>query len=882
MSVVVFLPSSASSTRTTSIDRCARKLGALRNGPTSEAPKPSQMSTSSTPTVTTSSEPKIPTWKPPTCQELLEKRRHTFTDSQKAGAWAAVADTVNSRSDEVTKRWNREVDIYLIVAGLFSALLMVSNIHSYQLLQPPTVDPAVLALERISAQLSSFTSNPPFINSTQPAFQNLASTIPISPTPRTAIWLNGLWFSSLILALSATFVGVLVKQWLDAYHSGIVSSDRTRETLRLRQYRFIGLMDWNVGAVIAAIPVLLHTALSLFFAGLIVLLYTVHEGIASAVAALVGLLATFVLVTVLLPLFKDGCSYITPATHVLYIIYPPICTILCILSCVVFCVPAAITYMLTRMPDPIGRVAWPAWIPFVIVPFKLFMAADGRGERTFRKWEKHCVCARQDALDGGAIVIACETTPGTSTMDNATMCLSDAGPPLIISVFERVYGKRFKKALGSFDFDCTTARTLWIDCLLCLADRDVPPAWRQMVLPALSDRLLNHARSIESCDGETKRAQVEDALLVFSVLAFNSSLGPGEQSSLLPERVARAFWRLRSKMESISQAGPTPPAGITTVKTNQALLNYAKAAETVFSAVWTVSQFKLSSGPPSADSLEQTAPYIWETARMLPEIAAAFAVPGLEFPACARKFMRVQTREMLQTILDRLVSAGDWEHKMERLSGELGAWTCESLHQIVDTVSSNDALFSRAVPNGFYDCLNSQGAAAPSLGGTQSNAEAGGDPASKQGSGVATSTGTTPSGWLGRIIPCSRGSEASERGRHFSIGSAFISPSSTLLSAQHPAGGLPESDHQPLIEKKRGNDALASGTEEEEPADEEKSEGDASSFSTLCPSSEQEIRLDDPTGFAPMEPPVTTVDSNGPLAVAALDDNGRSGTADPR
>ncbi|KAI0645187.1 hypothetical protein C8Q79DRAFT_1011279 [Trametes meyenii] len=821
---------------------------------------------------------RVPTWKPPTYQELLEEREYTFTNTQKADAWAAVACTVNSRSDEITKRWNREVDVYLIIAGLSSALLMVSNMHSYQLLQPPTADPAVLALERISAQLSSFTSNPPFINSTQPAFQNLASTVPISPIPRPAIWLNGLWFSSLILTLSATFIGILVKQWFDAYHSNMASSDRARETLRLRQYRFNNLVRWNVGTVIAVIPVLLHTALSLFLAGLLVLLYTVHEGIASAVAALIGVLAAFVLVTVLLPLFKEGCSYITPATHVLYALYPSICGILGILSCVIFCVPAAITYVLTRMPNPIGHAAGLAWFPVGIVPLKLFKAGAGRGQPTFRMWEKWCVGVRRNALDADAIVMACETTPGTSTMDNAIMCLSDTRPVTVISVFERMYGERYKTALWFFDFDCTTARTLWIDCLLCLADRDVRHARRQKVLPELSKRLLTHARTIESCDDETKRAQVEDALLVFSALALDSTLW--KQLGPL-ELAAQSFWALCSKVESVAQAGqPAPLAGgVSTVKTNQALLNYAKAAESVASAARTASQLRgaLQSASPSANRFVQAVvPHIWATAHALPQIAVVFnSVPGLEVRDRAHELVRA----MLDPTLSGLVSAGDWKRETMRLPGGLGVRTYQCLNQIVDTLYSNDALFSGVVPDGFYECLRSQGTAAssPESTSTQNSASAsrsdGNEPASKpEGPGVATRTDTPLLARLGRIISCSRADETSEPGGSFSSRTFASSSSSARL-----AGSTPQSDHQPLTEKNGGNDASGTGGNA---ADEEKPEEDALSFTvTLCPSSEQEVdTMSDSTGLTP-EP--TTTNSDGPRGISALPDNGHPGTADP-
>ena len=78
-----------------------------------------------------------------------------------------------------------------VQGGLFSTVLTAFNVQSYQLLTPPpTTDPVIVALERISAQLSSFSVNPPSINATHPAFV-FHDPAPL-PTPQYAVWLNAL------------------------------------------------------------------------------------------------------------------------------------------------------------------------------------------------------------------------------------------------------------------------------------------------------------------------------------------------------------------------------------------------------------------------------------------------------------------------------------------------------------------------------------------------------------------------------------------------------------------------------------------------------------------------------------------------------------------
>ena len=180
-----------------------------------------------------------------------------------------------------------------VQGGLFSAVLTAFNVQSYQLLTPPpTTDPVIIALERISAQLSSFSVNPPSINSTHPAF--VYDPTPL-PAPPYAVWLNALWFASLICSLSAAFIGIIVKQWLNEYSSGL--SGKSRQITRLRQLRLNGLRRWRVKEIVAVLPVLLQVASALLFAGLLVLLWQLNQVVAIVATVLVGLLVVFSLST---------------------------------------------------------------------------------------------------------------------------------------------------------------------------------------------------------------------------------------------------------------------------------------------------------------------------------------------------------------------------------------------------------------------------------------------------------------------------------------------------------------------------------------------------------------------------------------------------------
>lgn len=192
-------------------------------------------------------------------------------------------------------------------AGLFSAVLTAFNIEAYKLLQQQPEDSVTAILTQISSQLNSFTVNQNFVNATSPA--HVADLPPFRPTAF-AVRLNTMWFSSLVCSLLSASLGLLVKQWLREYLAG--SSNISRESIRIRQYRYEGLRKWHVPEVIMCLPILLQASLVLFFIGLLDLLWTLHPVVATVTTAIFAVLMLFVATTTLLPPFYPDCPYKSP------------------------------------------------------------------------------------------------------------------------------------------------------------------------------------------------------------------------------------------------------------------------------------------------------------------------------------------------------------------------------------------------------------------------------------------------------------------------------------------------------------------------------------------------------------------------------------------
>ena len=198
---------------------------------------------------------------------------------------------------------------------MFSAVLTAFNVQSYQLLQPAPTDSATFLLQQISTQLNSFSINPPFINATL-----TSPAPPLLPrpfqAPSSAVWINTLWFSSLVCSLASASLALIVKQWLHQAVMGL--SGTSRESARFRQHRLDGLLKWRVGSIVTALPILLQVALIFFLVGMVMLLWTLHPTVAIVVSSLVAtLFAVFVVVT-FLPVFKWDCCYRSPQAFAVY------------------------------------------------------------------------------------------------------------------------------------------------------------------------------------------------------------------------------------------------------------------------------------------------------------------------------------------------------------------------------------------------------------------------------------------------------------------------------------------------------------------------------------------------------------------------------------
>ena len=143
------------------------------------------------------------------------------------------------------------------------------------------------------------------LNGRDPNLANISDpTIPYKPTGF-ALAVNCLWFASLSASLGASFGAMICKEWLTEYNGG---ANPVVDLLRAcqRQIRFRAFQRWNVHALVALLPPLLHSSVLLFFTGAVVYLWRVDEMVAIFYQVIGGLFCFAYFVSTFLPFITNA------------------------------------------------------------------------------------------------------------------------------------------------------------------------------------------------------------------------------------------------------------------------------------------------------------------------------------------------------------------------------------------------------------------------------------------------------------------------------------------------------------------------------------------------------------------------------------------------
>ncbi len=183
---------------------------------------------------------------------------------------------------------------------------------TYQSLQPSAQDTQTFYLAIITEILTNNLSNGSQTISLPPPPLNPSTFKP----PKSAIWYNALWFSSLVISLTCALLATSLQQWARRYVRVTQPRYSPHKRARIRAFFAEGIEKLHLPWAVEALPALLHVSVLLFFAGLVVFLSTIHHTVFSTGLWCMGLCMGLYLCITLLPIFYHDSPYYTPLTKV--------------------------------------------------------------------------------------------------------------------------------------------------------------------------------------------------------------------------------------------------------------------------------------------------------------------------------------------------------------------------------------------------------------------------------------------------------------------------------------------------------------------------------------------------------------------------------------
>ena len=187
--------------------------------------------------------------------------------------------------------------------GLFSAAVASLISVSIQGLQMNPQDTSNFYLSNIYQTLADPNQSNTSISPPSPP--------PFSP-PNHAVWVNALWFLSLVISLTCALLATLLQQWARRYLKITQSRYSPHKRARIRAFFAEGVEKCLLPWAVDTLPTLLHISLFLFFAGLVVFLCSVHLTIFKLVLSWVGLCTALYGCITCMPIFRHDSPYYTP------------------------------------------------------------------------------------------------------------------------------------------------------------------------------------------------------------------------------------------------------------------------------------------------------------------------------------------------------------------------------------------------------------------------------------------------------------------------------------------------------------------------------------------------------------------------------------------
>jgi hypothetical protein len=235
-------------------------------------------------------------------------------DKKTMESWKADADGilifVSSRHSNMVLRINPRSK-----TGLFSAAVATLVAVAVQDLRPSSQDISAFYLAKMY-QLSAGSNGSQFLlPSTLPD-----PSVPFSP-PTYAVWVNSLWFLSLVISLTCALLATLLQQWARRYMKITQKRYSVHRRARIRAFFAEGVDKLYLPCAVEALPALLHLSLSLFFAGLAVFLFNINHTVFKVAVSWVGFCTGIYVCITFVPMYRHDSPYYAPLSSTVWCLY---------------------------------------------------------------------------------------------------------------------------------------------------------------------------------------------------------------------------------------------------------------------------------------------------------------------------------------------------------------------------------------------------------------------------------------------------------------------------------------------------------------------------------------------------------------------------------
>jgi hypothetical protein len=152
------------------------------------------------------------------------------------------------------------------------------------------------------------------LTASNPSNISLPSSPPPFTPPTHGIWINSLWFLSLVISMTCAVLANLLQQWARKYLKVTQPLSASSEARRARYRAFYaeGVENFLLPWVFEALPAMLHLSVFLFFAGLVVFLWNFDPTISKLILSWVaGCVVLYGYIT-FIPTFYHDSPYNTP------------------------------------------------------------------------------------------------------------------------------------------------------------------------------------------------------------------------------------------------------------------------------------------------------------------------------------------------------------------------------------------------------------------------------------------------------------------------------------------------------------------------------------------------------------------------------------------